>query len=90
MLLDGGLDGWAADGHLIEVEHKAPLEIMRQVQIAAGLLILLGVTLGYTVNGGLFVLSGLIGAGLTFAGATGHCGLARLLLLAPWNRTQAG
>jgi hypothetical protein len=62
---------------------------MRQVQISAGLLILLGVALGYLVNPALFVLSGLIGAGLTFAGVTGHCGLARVLMLAPWNRPMA-
>lgn len=41
------------------------------VQIAAGVLILLGVLLGYTVNGGFFLLSGAVGAGLTFAGVTG-------------------
>ncbi len=44
---------------------------MRQVQIAAGALILLGVLLGYTVSSGFFLLSGAVGAGLTFAGVTG-------------------
>lgn len=89
LILGGGIDGWTAHGLPVDVARKAPLEIMRQVQIAAGLLILLGVGLGYTVNPALFALSGLIGAGLTFAGATGHCGLARVLLLAPWNRRPA-
>jgi rhodanese-related sulfurtransferase len=89
LILGGGLDGWSAEGLPVEVIVKAPLEIMRQVQIAAGLLILLGVALGYLVNPALFVLSGLIGAGLTFAGVTGHCGLARVLMLAPWNRPMA-
>lgn len=27
-----------------------------------------------------------IGAGLVFAGASGFCGLARVLALMPWNR----
>jgi rhodanese-related sulfurtransferase len=89
LILGGGLDGWSAEGLPVETIAKAPLELMRQVQIAAGLLILLGVALGYMVNPALFALSGLIGAGLTFAGATGHCGLARLLMIAPWNRTPA-
>lgn len=31
-------------------------------------------------------LSGFIGAGLIFAGISGFCGLARLLLKMPWNR----
>ncbi len=65
-----------------------PLPLMRQVQIAAGVLILLGVLLGYTVNGGFFLLSGAVGAGLTFAGVTGFCGMARLLATMPWNRRQ--
>ncbi len=58
------------------------------VQIAAGVLILLGVLLGYTVNGGFFLLSGAVGAGLTFAGVTGFCGMARLLATMPWNRRR--
>ncbi len=49
---------------------------------------LLGVLLGYTVNGGFFLLSGAVGAGLTFAGVTGFCGMARLLATMPWNRRQ--
>lgn len=59
---------------------------MRQVQIAAGLLILCGVVLGYSVSGGFFLLSGFVGAGLLFAGVTGFCGMARLLRVMPWNR----
>lgn len=69
------------------VEDKSqPLPLMRQVQIAAGALILLGVVLGYAVNSGFFLLSGFVGAGLTFAGLTGFCGMARLLAVMPWNR----
>jgi hypothetical protein len=56
------------------------------VQIGAGSLILIGVGLGFTVNPAFFALAGLVGAGLTVAGATGFCGMARLLALAPWNR----
>ncbi|PLM19864.1 hypothetical protein CWN58_26810, partial [Klebsiella quasipneumoniae] len=43
---------------------------------------------GYTVNGGFFLLSGAVGAGLTFSGITGFCGMARLLAIMPWNRCQ--
>lgn len=42
-------------------DSSQPLPLMRQVQIAAGVLILLGVLLGYTVNGGFFLLSGAVG-----------------------------
>lgn len=85
-ILDGGVEGWAAAGLPLVEDRKAPLELMRQVQIAAGSLVLLGVLLGFLVHPGLFGLSAFVGAGLTFAGATGFCGMARLLAAMPWNR----
>jgi rhodanese-related sulfurtransferase len=85
-VLSGGLDGWTKAGLPVATDAKAPLEIMRQVQIAAGSLVLLGVVLGFAVAPAFFGLSAFVGAGLTFAGATGFCGMARLLMLAPWNR----
>lgn len=85
-VLNGGVDGWAAAGLPLVENRKAPLELMRQVQIAAGSLVLTGVILGFLVHPAFFGLSGFVGAGLAFAGATGFCGMARLLALAPWNR----
>jgi rhodanese-related sulfurtransferase len=85
-VLEGGVDGWAADGLPVEEDRKAPLEIMRQVQIAAGSLVLAGVILGFAVNPAFYALAALMGAGLTFAGVTGFCGMARLLSIMPWNR----
>ena len=86
--LAGGIEAWKAAGLPISANRKAPLEIMRQVQITAGLLILLGVGLGFAVDPGFFGLSAFVGAGLTFAGATGWCGMAKLLAAMPWNRPQ--
>jgi rhodanese-related sulfurtransferase len=88
-VLAGGIDGWARAGLPLEVNRKAPLEIMRQVQIAAGTLVLIGVVLGFTLSSAWFGLSAFVGAGLTFAGLSGFCGMARLLMLAPWNRAGA-
>lgn len=88
-VLEGGLDNWGKAGLPLKVDHKAPLEIMRQVQIAAGSLVLVGVLLGWLVNPAFVALSAFVGAGLTFAGISGFCGMARLLMLAPWNRTPA-
>jgi rhodanese-related sulfurtransferase len=85
-VLDGGLDAWKKAGLPTRVNAKAPLELMRQVQMAAGGLILLGGLLGVTIHPGFWGLSAFVGAGLFVAGATGFCGMARLLLLAPWNR----
>ncbi|MCR5874693.1 rhodanese family protein [Phenylobacterium sp. J426] len=87
-VLEGGVDGWARAGLPLQEDRKAPLEIMRQVQIAAGSLVLLGVILGFSVHPAFFGLSAFVGAGLAFAGATGFCGMARLLALAPWNRPR--
>ena len=85
-VLDGGLDAWKKAGLPTRIDAKAPLELMRQVQMAAGGLILLGGLLGVTVHPAFWGLSAFVGAGLFVAGATGFCGMARLLVLAPWNR----
>lgn len=88
-VLDGGLDAWTRAGLPVSEDRKAPMEINRQVQITAGLLILTGVALGFTFAPAWFGLSAFVGAGLTFAGLTGTCAMARLLMLAPWNRARA-
>lgn len=85
-LLEGGMTAWKKAGFPTEVDRKQPIELMRQVQIVAGALILSGVLLGYSVNSAFFLLSGFVGAGLLFAGVTGFCGMAKLLMKMPWNR----
>lgn len=88
-LLDGGIDAWKKAGLPVLTDSRQPLELMRQVQIAAGLLVLCGVLLGSTVSPLFYALSGCVGAGLMFAGATGTCAMARLLKMMPWNRRLA-
>ena len=88
-VLDGGLDAWVKAGLPVATNADAPMEIMRQVQIAAGSLVLIGVLLGFFVAPAWFGLAGFVGAGLTFAGLSGFCGMARLLMFAPWNRAKA-
>ncbi|MDR2265089.1 rhodanese family protein [Enterobacter soli] len=85
-VVEGGIQGWKQAGLLTVEDTSQPLPLMRQVQIAAGLLILCGVVLGYSVSSGFFLLSGFVGAGLLFAGLSGFCGMARLLKVMPWNR----
>jgi len=84
--LDGGLPSWQQAGLPLRKRRKAPLPLMRQVQIAAGSLVLLGLILGTWVAPAWILLTWLVGAGLVFAGVSGFCGMARLLTLMPWNK----
>jgi rhodanese-related sulfurtransferase len=86
----GGLPTWQQAGFPVRKLKGAPLPLMRQVQIVAGSLVLLGVILSQTVAPGWIWLSGFVGAGLTFAGVSGFCGMARLLAAMPWNRVSIG
>ena len=85
-ILEGGLNAWKKAGLPTELDKTQPLPLMRQVQIAAGSLVLVGVLLGYWVSPTWFLLSGFVGAGLVFAGISGFCGMALLLAKMPWNK----
>jgi rhodanese-related sulfurtransferase len=88
-VVEGGLDAWKRAGLPVAEDRRQPLELMRQVQIAAGSMVVLGVLLGAFVTPGFYLLSGFVGAGLVFAGVTGTCGLASVLRMMPWNRRAA-
>ena len=85
-ILEGGLDAWKKAGLPVTLDRSQPIDIMRQVQIVAGSLVLIGAILGALVAPGFYALSGFVGAGLLFAGVSGFCGMARLLGVMPWNR----
>lgn len=83
--LDGGLEAWKKAGLPVDLDRRQPLELMRQVQITAGALVVLGTVLGAAVNPWLYALAAGVGAGLMFAGISGSCALARILKAMPWN-----
>lgn len=85
-MLEGGVDAWEKAGLPVE-RTPGPLPMFRQIQIGAGGLVLLGVV-GSAVWHPMFWLSAFVGAGLVFAGITGHCGLAMLLARMPWNQKK--
>ena len=85
-VLAGGLEAWKAVGQPTEFDRRAPIELFRQVQIAAGSLVLIGLLLAMLVSPWFAALSAFVGAGLIFAGVTGACGMARLLGIMPWNQ----
>ncbi|HED53614.1 MAG TPA: DUF2892 domain-containing protein [Phycisphaerales bacterium] len=85
--LAGGIEGWKASGRPTQRPSSAPkIDVMRQVQMTAGSLVLIGVILGLSVSPWFLGLSAFVGAGLVFAGASGWCGMAMLLSKMPWNR----
>jgi rhodanese-related sulfurtransferase len=68
------------------VRGRRAVSLERQVRIVAGLLVLLGVALGWLVHPAATGLAAFIGAGLVFAGVTDTCGMGLLLARMPWNR----
>ena len=85
-ILDGGLDAWKRAGLPVATDRRQPLELQRQVQIGAGSMALFGTIFGLLVSPWFFAVPAFVGAGLMVAGITGFCGLARILMRAPWNR----
>jgi len=88
-IVEGGIENWKKAGLPVIADLSRPIEIQRQVQLAAGGLVLLGVVLSLLVAPGFIGLSAFVGAGLMFAGATGWCGMAKLFAVLPWNRTPS-
>lgn len=68
------------------VRGKKAMSLERQVRIAAGSLVLLGLALGYFVHPYFMGVSAFVGAGLVFAGITDTCGMGMLLARMPWNQ----
>jgi rhodanese-related sulfurtransferase len=88
-VLEGGIEAWKKAGLPTQIDRRQPIEMMRQVQIAAGGLVLAGAALGAIVSPAFYGLSAMVGLGMLLAGVTGSCGMARLLRVMPWNRSPA-
>jgi rhodanese-related sulfurtransferase len=70
------------------IRGKKAISLERQVRIAAGLLVLIGASLGWLVHPAFIGLSAFIGAGLVFAGVTDTCGMGMMLARMPWNQVK--
>ena len=81
----GGLQSWDDAGfQTMSLTKRLPL--MRQVMLAAGVLVLLGFVLSVTIHSNFIFLSVFVGAGLAMSGLTGWCGMAIILSKMPWNK----
>lgn len=79
-----------AEAGLPMVRGRNVISLERQVRIAAGFLVVMGVVLGWLVHPAFLGLAAFVGAGLMFAGITNTCGMALLLAKMPWNRAADG
>ncbi|MEN3931735.1 rhodanese-like domain-containing protein [Microvirga sp. W0021] len=84
--LADGIGGWLQIGGPVIGNGRKVLPLDRQVQLTIGIGLLLFSLLAWFVSPYFILGTGFFGLGLTFAGATGFCGLARLMALAPWNK----
>ncbi len=83
IVVEGGIEAWKQAGHPLRRE-KGPIALERQVRIAAGSLVLIGLLVP-----GLQWLPYLVGGGLIFAGVTNSCAMGMLLARLPWNRPRS-
>lgn len=88
--LAGGTSAWIEAGLPVVSSSKARWSLERQVRLGAGSLVLAGVILGAFVDPLWLLVSGFVGAGLTFAGLTDICGMALVLAKLPWNGPARG
>ena len=86
VVLEGGMDAWYRAGRPVVTNVRTRWSLERQVRFVAGLLVLTGVSLSVWVSWKWTLLSGFVGAGLTFAGLTDICAMGLLLAKMPWNR----
>ena len=86
-VLPGGIEGWE-QAELPLDRGRGTWAIERQVRAIAGGLVLTGVLGSVFVHRKLVWLSGFVGGGLLFAGLTDFCGMAKLLMLLPYNRAN--
>ena len=88
-VVEGGRLAWGDAGLPLERGRISMVSLERQVRIAAGSLVLIGLILGYFVTPWFIALSAFVGAGLVFAGITDYCGMGLLLAKLPWNTRQS-
>ena len=85
VVVEGGTLAWIDAGLPVDRGTAKVMSLERQVRIAAGSLVVVGVLLAIFVHPYFIGLSGFVGAGLVFAGITDFCGMGLLLARLPWN-----
>jgi len=84
-VLTGGVPGFAAAGGNV-VRGRERWDLERQVRLAAGSFVVLGLAGGKFISPKLRMLAGAIGTGLMFSAATNTCAMGKALSAMPWNK----
>ena len=89
--LEGGLNAWSSEGLKTAGQNQdnSGMSLQRQVQITVGVVLLLLATAAWSGVTWTPIAVAAVGLGLTVAGLTGTCAMARVLAVMPWNRGKA-
>ena len=86
VVIEGGVNALKqANAPLIQ-NASSSVSIERQVRIVAGSIVLFGAIMAAVYSPSFIIISGIVGAGLIFAGITNNCTLGNFLTRMPWNK----
>ncbi len=83
----GGIQAWQDEGYPV-IKGKQKWDIERQVRFTAGLLVTIGIILGYFLTPYFYLLSLFVGLGLVFASVTNTCAMGMLIMKLPYNKSS--
>lgn len=86
VIINGGINALKACDITFKQGDRHVVSLERQVRIAAGFLVVLGVVLGTLIAPIFYGVSAFVGCGLMFAGITDNCAMALVLSRMPWNK----
>jgi len=88
-IFTGGIVQWVKEGKPVEKGGKAPLPLIRQVQIFMGVVLITFSALALFLDPMYAIATLLLSAGLLSAGLTGNCALATVIANMPWNKADS-
>lgn len=83
--VEGGIVAWRRAGLSTNVGRKKVMPMERQVRLGAGLILLIGLVLAWTIHPYFLAIPAFVAVGLIVSGVTGFCGMAIVLGKMPWN-----
>ena len=87
-VLTGGVEQWTREGGVLTRLPQKVWSMERQVRVISGGMVVVSLLLALLVSHWFLIWTGLVGAGLVFAGVSDICMLATALGAMPWNRAR--